>query len=80
MQPDDPATAPAPAPLAVRDCRQLCSWRATRAGAVGGTSLFACAGCGSQWRPGAGWTPADRDGSVPREVRAALRAWRERSG
>jgi hypothetical protein len=36
--------------------------------------LFACSGCGSQWAPGAGWTPIDADGTVPDAVRAAVRA------
>ena len=75
--------------LRVRACRSQCSWRATPrsvpaegsveasvAGSVAGSArpLFACAGCGSQWTPGAGWTPIDVDGRVPDEVLAAARA------
>jgi hypothetical protein len=54
--------------LLVRPCRSLCRWTPTRAE----EDLFACQGCGSQWRPGAGWTPIDADGQVPVEVRRAL--------
>jgi hypothetical protein len=54
--------------LDVRPCRSLCRWVATRTD----EDLFACQGCGSQWRPGAGWTPIDADGHVPPEVRRAL--------
>ncbi|UZJ25710.1 hypothetical protein RHODO2019_04455 [Rhodococcus antarcticus] len=56
--------------LVVNPCRSLCSWRRSRAGG----ELFACAGCGSQWEPGQGWTPVDADGVVPDAVRAARRA------
>jgi hypothetical protein len=54
--------------LVVRPCLSLCQWVRTRAD----EDLFACQGCGSQWRPGAGWTPVDADGHVPAEVRHAL--------
>ena len=54
--------------LVVRPCRTLCQWVPTRTD----EDLFACQGCGSQWRPGAGWTPIDADGHVPQEVRRAL--------
>jgi hypothetical protein len=54
--------------LLARPCRSLCRWVPTRTG----EDLFACQGCGSQWRPGAGWTPIDADGSVPAEVRPVL--------
>jgi hypothetical protein len=57
------------ADLAVRPCQSLCRWVPAR-GRPGG--LFACQGCGSQWRPGLGWTPIDADGTVPPEVRRAL--------
>jgi len=54
--------------LDVRPCRSLCRWVRTRAD----EDLFACQGCGSQWRPGAGWTPIDADGQVPADVRRTL--------
>ncbi len=59
-------------PLVANPCRTLCDWRATRALAADGERLFACTGCGSQWRAGAGWTPANADGRVPPEVRAVI--------
>lgn len=55
--------------LVVNPCRSLCEWRASRAAA----ELFVCAGCGSQWEPGQGWTPMDADGVVPAAVRDARR-------
>ena len=58
---------PAPEPLAVQACRSLCRWVPTRAP----SDLFACQGCGSQWRPGEPWTPMDADGVVPPQVRRA---------
>lgn len=61
-----------PGGLRIRSCRDLCEWRRTPA-RRGDLPLFACRGCGSQWAPGAGWTPADRDGRVPGEVLAVLR-------
>jgi hypothetical protein len=48
--------------LAVHPCRSLCRWVRTR------RELFACQGCGSQWRPGEPWTPIDADGQVPAAV------------
>ncbi len=54
----------APEPLAVEACRSLCRWVATRASG----DLFACQGCGSQWRAGEPWTPIDADGTVPPAV------------
>ncbi len=58
---------PVPEPLAVQACRSLCRWVATRSS----RDLFACQGCGSQWRPGEAWTPVDADGNVPVAVRRA---------
>ncbi len=58
---------PVPEPLAVQACRSLCRWVATRSS----RDLFACQGCGSQWRPGEAWTPIDADGTVPVAVRRA---------
>ena len=59
-------------PLAVHACRSLCRWVGTRRAP---DELFACQGCGSQWRPGLVWTPVDANGHVPREVRRAVRAF-----
>ena len=59
--------ADTPEPLAVQACRSLCRWVPTRAP----SDLFACQGCGSQWRPGEAWTPVDADGTVPPAVRRA---------
>jgi ribosomal protein L37AE/L43A len=56
--------------LAVHPCRSLCRWVGTRRAPH---ELFACQGCGSQWRPGESWTPVDADGRVPRAVRQARR-------
>ena len=56
-----------PEPLAVQACRSLCRWVPTRTS----DDLFACQGCGSQWRPGEPWTPIDADGAVPVAVRRA---------
>ena len=61
--PDDDA-------LAVHPCRAACRWVGTRAAPH---ELFACQGCGSQWRPGEAWTPVDLDGRVPVAVRRARR-------
>jgi hypothetical protein len=58
------------ADLAVRPCQSLCRWVPVRGRSDG---RFACQGCGSQWRPGLGWTPIDADGTVPAEVRRALK-------
>jgi ribosomal protein L37AE/L43A len=57
-----------PDALAVNPCRSLCQWVATRRAPH---ALFACQGCGSQWRPGEAWTPVDADGTVPPAVRRA---------
>ena len=57
-----------PGGLAVHPCRSLCSWVPTRRAP---RELFACQGCGSQWRPGEAWTPIDADGHVPAAVRRA---------
>jgi ribosomal protein L37AE/L43A len=56
--------------LAVNPCRSLCRWVGTRRAPH---ELFACQGCGSQWRPGEAWTPVDADGRVPVAVRRARR-------
>ncbi len=66
---DDPSTAPA---LAVGPCQSVCTWRAT--GATWSTvrgdalTLFACAGCGSEWVRTEAWTPIDAQGTVPPAV------------
>ena len=60
--------------LAVSACRSLCDWARTPAATADGRRLFACRGCGSQWVRGAGWTPAQADGTVPAAVRAELSA------
>ena len=57
--------------LAVHPCRALCRWVRTRRAPH---ELFACQGCGSQWRPGVAWTPVDADGRVPADVRRAARS------
>ncbi len=54
--------------LAAHPCRSLCRWVLTRQAP---RELFACQGCGSQWRPGEAWTPIDADGQVPAAVRRA---------
>ena len=51
--------------LAVHPCRSVCRWVRTRRAP---RELFACQGCGSQWRPGEAWTPIDADGQVPAAV------------
>lgn len=61
------------AALRVRACRDLCSWHRTPVDRRG-EPMFACRGCGSQWVPSEHWTPRDRDGSVPPEVLAIVRA------
>jgi ribosomal protein L37AE/L43A len=64
--------------LAAYACRSLCRWVRTRRAP---RDLFACQGCGSQWRPGEAWTPADADGRVPIAVlRARARLTSGRSG
>ncbi len=63
-----PGPVVAPEPLAVNACRSLCRWVPTRRAP---DELFACQGCGSQWRPGEPWTPVDADGRVPDAVRRA---------
>jgi ribosomal protein L37AE/L43A len=55
--------------LAVNPCRSLCRWVRTRRAP---RDLFACQGCGSQWRPGEAWTPIDAKGHVPPAVLRAL--------
>lgn|GEM_PF-1856263 len=57
--------------LVSRPCRSRCRWRPDR---QAGSAVFSCSGCGSQWVPGLGWTPADADGTVPAEVLDAVRA------
>ena len=59
------AMAPVRDQLVVNPCRSLCRWVRTRPAP---RQLFACQGCGSQWRPGEAWTPIDADGSVPAAV------------
>ncbi len=59
---------PGPGEPAVSACRSLCRWVPTRRAP---RELFACQGCGSQWRPGQAWTPVDADGTVPEGVRRA---------
>lgn len=59
--------------LVVRPCQSLCRWVPARSQPE---DLFACQGCGSQWRPGAGWTPIDADGRVPEAVRRTVLASR----
>ena len=54
--------------LVVQPCRSLCRWVLTRREP---RELFACQGCGSQWRPTEAWTPIDADGHVPAAVRRA---------
>ena len=54
--------------LVAHPCRSLCRWVLTRQAP---RELFACQGCGSQWRPGEAWTPIDADGQVPAAVRLA---------
>ena len=56
--------------LVVNPCRSLCQWVTTRGAPH---ELFACQGCGSQWRPGEAWTPVDADGTVAPAVRRAKR-------
>ena len=53
MAPDDE--------LVVQACRSLCRWVLSRREP---RELFACQGCGSQWRPSEAWTPVDADGHV----------------
>ena len=75
--------------LVTRPCRSRCSWSPNRGGnradpqipgdgenvpEADGGALFACTGCGTQWRPGLGWTPVDADGTVSGAVQAAARA------
>jgi hypothetical protein len=62
--------------LLARPCRSLCRWVRTRTD----DDLFACRGCGSQWRPGAGWTPIDADGHVPPDVTRAITSGRRGGG
>jgi hypothetical protein len=62
--------------LLARPCRSLCRWARTRTD----DDLFACQGCGSQWRPGAGWTPIDADGQLPDGVAEALTSGRRAGG
>ncbi len=57
--------------LAVHPCRSLCRWVRTRRAP---SELFACQGCGSQWRPGEAWTPIDADGRIPAAVLRARTA------
>ena len=57
--------------LAVRACRSLCDWGPTRR-TLDGLTLFACAGCGSQWVRSEPWTPRQADGSWPPLVREEL--------
>ncbi len=67
-----------PQPLAAHACAGLCRWVATRRAP---RELFACRGCGSQWRPGEAWTPVDADGIVPAAVlRARERVTSARCG
>ena len=64
--------------LAVNPCRSLCRWVRTRRAP---RELFACQGCGSQWRPAEAWTPVDADGQVPAAVlRARARVTTGRPG
>jgi ribosomal protein L37AE/L43A len=58
--------------LVVHACRSACRWSRTRR-LRAGRSVFACAGCGSQWDAGQAWTPVDADGRVPADVRAERR-------
>jgi hypothetical protein len=58
-----------PGDLVVRPCLSLCRWVPARGRRP---RLFACQGCGSQWRPGLAWTPVDADGTVPEAVRRAV--------
>jgi hypothetical protein len=63
--------------LLVRPCQSLCRWVPTRSRP---DDLFACQGCGSQWRPGLGWTPIDADGTVPGAVQRAVTSARSGGG
>jgi hypothetical protein len=63
-------------PLVTNPCQNRCAWHAAPPGArsddPAAVARFVCRGCGTQWQPGVGWTPVDRDGTVPAQVRAAL--------
>jgi hypothetical protein len=59
-------------PLATAPCRSLCDWSAVAA-PYEGRSVFACAGCGTEWVRTEGWTPRQADGTVPAAVLAELR-------
>jgi hypothetical protein len=60
--------------LVVSPCRRLCDWAAVNGPLPRGSGQrFACAGCGSEWASGQGWTPRQADGSVPHGVAEQLR-------
>ncbi len=61
--------------LTAAPCRSLCDWSAD----PGPGAPLACAGCGSQWRPGQGWTPRQADGTIAPSVLARLSAGRAAS-
>lgn len=55
-------------------CQDLCAWQIDVEQPLIGPRRFACRGCGSQWDRTQGWTPCDRDGTVPVDVQAELGA------
>jgi hypothetical protein len=61
--------------LEIAACRRLCSWGPTER-SLGGETLFACSGCGSEWVASEPWTPIDHTGVVPEAVQAERRRGR----
>jgi hypothetical protein len=61
----------APEPLAQNPCQDLCEWLPDPLASTL-PRRFSCRGCGSQWDRTQGWTPCDRDGTVPAQVRAEV--------
>jgi hypothetical protein len=63
--------------LAAEPCQSVCVWTRTEESVVvdparDPATVFACAGCGSEWLRTELWTPIDADGHVPPEVAAEL--------